>query len=203
MMEFTILGYQIGYPEFFGTILGFAATVFASRAHILTWLSALLSSVFLFILFWDIKLYANLILQVYFFSISVYGWIKWRKTADTNKITELNLKNRLLTTAILALATLLTGWFMSNIHLIFPALFDSPSASPYADSFILVTSIVANYFLAIKKIENWYLWFINDAVCVFLFYQQGVYFLMLEYLLFLGIAIYGIVSWKKLQTSQS
>jgi len=58
-------------------------------------------------------------------------------------------------------------------------------------------SIVATILLAQKKIETWYLWIVVDIVCVFLFFKKGVVFLALEYLVFLGLATYGLLNWKK------
>jgi nicotinamide mononucleotide transporter len=51
--------------------------------------------------------------------------------------------------------------------------------------------------LAQKKIETWYLWIGVDIVCVFLFYKKGIAFLALEYFVFLGLATYGLLNWKK------
>jgi nicotinamide mononucleotide transporter len=193
----TVLDYPISYIELIGTVFGLFATIYASRAHVFTWISALISSVFLLMLFYQVQLYANLILQIYFISISVYGWLKWNSRADDNKISRLNQKTRLFVLLEIMVFSGLAGLIISKIHLLLPDIFPEKSAYPYADAFILVTSVVANFLLAKKKIENWYLWIINDLACVALFYQQGVYFLMIEYIIFLGLALYGISHWNK------
>lgn len=193
----TVIGYPISYIELIGTVFGLFATIYASRAHVFTWISALISSVFLLMLFYQVQLYANLLLQIYFISISIYGWLKWNSRADDNKITTMSHKNRIFMALEIIVFSGIAGLLISKIHLMLPEVFPEKSAYPYADAFILVTSVVANFLLAKKKIENWYLWIVNDLVCVVLFFQQGIYFLMIEYVIFLGIALYGISHWKK------
>jgi nicotinamide mononucleotide transporter len=78
-----------------------------------------------------------------------------------------------------------------------PLYFKTEASYPYADSFVMTMSIVATILLAQKKIETWYLWIGVDIVCVFLFYKKGIVFLALEYFVFLGLATYGLLNWKK------
>jgi nicotinamide mononucleotide transporter len=61
----------------------------------------------------------------------------------------------------------------------------------------MVSSIIATVLLANKKIETWLLWIAVDLICVFLFFKKGVVFLGLEYLIFLGLATYGLMNWQK------
>ena len=86
---------------------------------------------------------------------------------------------------------------MSNIHLYLPTYFKIQAAYPFTDSFVMVSSIIATILLAKKKIENWYLWIAIDLVCVVMYFKKGVYFLSLEYFIFLGLASYGLYHWKK------
>jgi len=78
-----------------------------------------------------------------------------------------------------------------------PQFFRVKASYPYADSFVMVLSVIATVLLAKKRIETWYLWIVVDLVCVFLFFKKGVIFLSLEYLIFLGLATYGLLNWKK------
>jgi nicotinamide mononucleotide transporter len=60
-----------------------------------------------------------------------------------------------------------------------------------------VLSIIAIFLLAQKRIETWYLWILVDIVCVFMFFKKGIVFLGLEYIIFLGMATYGLLNWEK------
>jgi nicotinamide mononucleotide transporter len=61
----------------------------------------------------------------------------------------------------------------------------------------MVASILATFLLAKKRIETWILWIVVDVVSVVLYLIKGVYFLSLEYVVFLGLATYGLLQWRK------
>ncbi|MFC0518215.1 nicotinamide riboside transporter PnuC [Mucilaginibacter angelicae] len=198
---FTVIGYPISYVELIGTLFGLISVYFASRANILTWSTGIVNEIFLFILFFQVHLYADMFLQVYFLVVTIYGWYNWNTTTVENNIMVINLKARWLTAAIIILGSLLSGFLIKNIHLYLPTYFRTAAAYPFTDSFVMVLSIIATVLLAKKKIENWYLWILVDAVCVILYFKKQVYFLSFEYLLFLGLASYGLYNWKKQLTN--
>jgi nicotinamide mononucleotide transporter len=196
-IAFQIWDYPISYVECIGTLFGLISVYFASKANILTWGTGIVNELFLFILFFQVQLYADMFLQIYFFGVTIYGWYNWNKKAKRIKISKIHLKNKIfIATAILA-GTLISGFLFTNIHLYLPAYFKIKAAYPFTDSFVMVTSIVATILLAKKKIETWYLWIIVDLVCVALYYKKGIYVLSLEYFIFLGLASYGFYHWKK------
>ncbi|MDR6945071.1 nicotinamide riboside transporter PnuC [Mucilaginibacter pocheonensis] len=194
---FTVIGYPISYVELIGTVFGLISVYFASRANILTWSTGIVNEVFLFILFFQVHLYADMFLQVYFFIVTIYGWYNWNTTTVENKIAAINTKARWLIAAVIIVGSLLSGLLIENIHLYLPGYIKVAAAYPFTDSLVMVLSIIATVLLAKKKIENWHLWILVDAICVVLYFKKGVYFLSLEYLIFLGLASYGLYHWKK------
>lgn len=196
-MAFELLGYPISFVELIGTLFGFISVYFASRTNILTWVTGIVNEFFLFILFFQVQLYADMFLQVYFFAVTLYGWYNWKKTPKSNSISTVNLKTRVWLVVIILLSTLLAAFVFSNIHLYLPQYFKIKAEYPLVDSFVMVLSIVATVLLAQKKLETWYLWILVDLVCVFLFFKKGAVLLGLEYLVFLGLATYGAIHWRK------
>ncbi|WP_426669407.1 nicotinamide riboside transporter PnuC [Mucilaginibacter sp. McL0603] len=194
---FTIIGYPISYIELIGTVFGLISVYFASKANILTWSTGIVNEIFLFLLFFQVHLYADMFLQVYFFVVTIYGWYNWNTIRVENKIAVVNVKARRLTAAVIIVGSIVIGFLIKNIHTYLPNYFKIAAAYPFTDSFVMVLSIVATVLLAKKKIENWHLWILVDAVCVILYFKKGVYFLSLEYLIFLGLASYGLYNWKK------
>lgn len=196
-VAFEILGYSVSYVEVIGTLFGLISVYFASRANILTWATGIVNEVFLGILFFQVQLYADMFLQLYFFIVTLYGWYNWNTKPIENRISIITFRTRLfLVTAIIA-GTLISGFLFINIHLYLPEYFRVQASYPFTDSFIMVLSIVATILLAKKKIENWYLWITVDLVCIILYFKKGVYFLSLEYFIFLWLASYGLYHWKK------
>jgi nicotinamide mononucleotide transporter len=198
-IAFDILGYPISYVELIGTLFGLVSVYFASKTNILTWGTGIVNELFLFILFFQVQLYADMFLQVYFFVVTLYGWYQWNSKSTENKISETTFKTKIFLGIIILIGTLIAGFLLTNIHLYFPDYFKIKAAYPFTDSFVMTTSIIATVLLAKKKIENWYLWITIDLVCVMLYFKKEVYFLSLEYFIFLGLATYGLIHWKKQQ----
>ena len=67
----------------------------------------------------------------------------------------------------------------------------------YADSFTAVGSIVAQFLLAKKYIENWILWIIVDIVAIAIYVQLGLYYTAFLFLVYIGLCIFGWISWTK------
>jgi len=65
-IAFTVLNYPISYVELIGTLFGFISVYLAAKANILTWSTGIINELFLFIMFFQIQLYADMFLQIYF-----------------------------------------------------------------------------------------------------------------------------------------
>ena len=192
-----IIGYQISYVELIGTLFGLISVYLATKTSILTWVTGIINELFLFILFFQVQLYADMFLQAFFFLVTLYGWYNWKQIPKQNGITTTELKTNFWLLIAIVAGTTIFGFLISNIHLYLPQYFKIEASYAYGDSFVMVLSIIAIFLLAQKKIETWYLWILVDIVCVFLFFKKGIVFLGLEYIIFLGLATYGLLNWKK------
>ncbi len=199
---FSVLGYDISLLEFIGTIFGLICVYYASRANIITWPAGIISEIFLFSLFFQVQLYADMFLQLFFIAVNSYGWYNWNKNAQEQKTFSMKPKEWLFTTITVLSGTAIFGYITGNLHVFFPSYFTEAAAYPFIDSFVMSLSIVATYLMAIRRTENWHLWILVNLICVFLFFYKGVVFLSLEYFIFLGIATYGLLNWRKLEKIQ-
>ena len=196
-LAFSIWNYPVSYIELLGTLFGLVSVWYASRANILTWPTGIINELCLFFLFFQVQLYADMFLQLYFFVVTLYGWHNWNTKTASMAISNSTLKLRMVVIILVIAGSLFSGFIIKDIHYYLPQYFKVQAAYPYTDSFVMVASIFATILLSRKKIENWYLWIMVDLVCVFIYYQKGIYFLALEYLIFLGLAIYGLYYWRK------
>jgi len=196
-VAFQIWDYPISYIELIGTLFGLISVYFASREKILTWGTGIVNEIFLFILFFQIQLYADMFLQIYFFLVTLYGWYRWNSKTTETKISETSSRSRIFLAAAILFGTLISGSIFTNIHTHLPAYFKLKAAYPFTDSFVMVSSIVATILLAKKKIETWCLWVVVDLICIVLYFKKRVYFLSLEYFIFLCLASYGLYNWRK------
>lgn len=201
---FTVLNYPMSYLEFFGTIAGVVAVWLSARGNIWSWPIGVINVTLFFFLFFQVQLYPDMFLQVFFFVTNLIGWWRWSHptalegdSKNELRVSFMSLR-WVLTFVVLGLVgTILLGSFSQRLHTLFPALFSLPSAFPYADSFVTVMSIVATYLLVQKKVESWLVWLVVDAVATYLYFMKGIKFVGVEYLAFCFIAAYGFYKWWK------
>lgn len=196
-IAFQVVGYPISYLELLGTLFGLISVYLAANTNMFTWLTGILNELFLFILFFQVQLYADMFLQVFFFVVTVYGWYNWKQIPREKFITITPFRFKVLIVFSILVGSIIIGFFISNVHQFLPRYFKTVASYPYMDSFIMVTSIIAIILLALGKIETWCLWIIVDITCVFIFFKKGIVFLAVEYIIFGGLAVKGFLNWKK------
>ena len=194
----SVFGYDLSYVELVGTFFGLLSVWFAAKENILTWSTGLINVICFFAIFYQVNLYSDMFLQIYFFITSIYGWITWRtQNKKAKPISLLTNKQRIVTLFIIVCSTLILGIFVKNIHLLFPELFSIQASYPFADTFIAVSSVIATILLAKRILENWFLWITLDIVCVFVYAKKHIYFISIEYAIFFLLASYGLFLWIK------
>ncbi|SFW64238.1 nicotinamide riboside transporter PnuC [Chitinophaga sancti] len=191
----TIMGYPLSYIELLGTLSGLISVYYASRGNVLTWPTGIINEIALAILFYQVQLYADMFLQVFFFVVTIFGWYHWKSNKADVPITRLRHKKWYLLS--LGAGTLLLGTCIKNLPQWLPVYFPHPAAYPYIDSFVTVASILATILLAKKQLENWIFWIVVDVISVGLYQVKGINFLSIEYVIFLGLASWGLWQWHK------
>jgi len=138
---FTVLEHPVSYVEFIGTVLGLISVFLAARANIFTWPTGIANAIFFLVIFYQIHLYSDMFLQMYFCGMGVYGWFSWKYKAEHQQsaIRTLSNTNRVRLAAFIAAVTLLIGTLIANIHLLLPQIFDHPASFPYIDTFVAVS----------------------------------------------------------------
>lgn len=193
---FELWDYPMSLIEIFGTITGLITVWLAARNNIITWPFGLINVSSFFIIFWQVNLYADMFLQVYFFSMSVYGWIFWYQQKNViQKISIINNRARIYSIVLMIALTAGLGYFISNIHIWFPQIFLKPASYPYFDSYTTVLSIVATIWMARRIIESWVLWILVDIVAIAIYFLKGIKLVSLEYVIFLIMSVYGLIAW--------
>lgn len=196
----NIFDYQISYIEFTGTCFGLISVWLATKANIHTWTIGIADVIAFFIIYYQVQLYSDMFLQVFFLGSSILGIFQWlRKNAENKnmKVSAMNTKKSTALIISILFTTILLGYTISRIHILLPELFNKPAAFPYADAFTTVLSIYATFLMAYKRVECWYLWILVDLICIFLYVKKGILFISLEYCIFLIMATWGLIQWQK------
>lgn len=200
---FTIWDYPLSVLELIAVLTGFAAVFLASKAWSVNFLFGIVNSVAYFLFYFQYRLYSVMLLQIVYFSFSIYGFYHWRhpkpENADTNKeqkISRLTGKQRVRYLVIIILSGLAWGWCVIHFQARFPEYFEPP-AYPWLDAVLTMGSLVAEYLLSRKVWDNWPLWVILDSTSTVLYACMGMMFTSVLFGVFTIIAIRAQFEWKK------
>jgi nicotinamide mononucleotide transporter len=199
---FSVMGYPMSYIEFFGTILNVWCVWLAARNKVLNWPVGIVAVVLFFALFYQIRLYSDMAEQVWFFVTGFWGWWMWTHPKGQKKaelpVTRSPRAELWYGIGITLAGTIALGTFMSRVHLLFPAMFPAPADYPYLDAFTTVMSFTATVLMMRRRVDCWAYWITVDVIGIWLYFMKDVRFIALEYVLFLGMATWGLLSWRKL-----
>lgn len=176
-------------------ILEIGATVFGLLQGLLAmlnkrsnWIAYGIQMLLLIIFSFFMKLYGDVASNVFYLGVAIVGFIIWNNK-DNNDIKECSIKEKIIYLIIIALGTLVVSSILSKT--------DDPL--PLLDSFTTVSSFVATYYMMIKKIDTWYIWFVNDifyAIEYFILPDQALYLFFLN-IVWTFMAVGSYISWKK------
>ncbi|WJV68239.1 nicotinamide riboside transporter PnuC [Pectobacteriaceae bacterium CE70] len=211
-----INGYALSWVEALGTIFGLLCIWLASLEKTINYLFGLINVTLFALIFFQIQLYASLLLQIFFFGANLYGWYAWsRKTSSHEtelKIRWLSLPQTLVWGAVCVVAIGLMSAYIDPVFAVLSSIAVSlmqsvgidaqlpqlqPDAFPFWDSTMTVLSIVAMVLMTRKYVENWLLWVVIDVISVVIFAYQGVYAMSLQYAILTLIALNGSWLWIK------
>ncbi|WP_405247907.1 nicotinamide riboside transporter PnuC [Cellulophaga sp. Asnod2-G02] len=179
--------------EIVAVIFGLLSVVFSKQNNILVYPTGMISTaIFVYLLvIWG--LLGDMMINVYYFIMSVYGWYVWTRKVDnehTTPISKTTVKEHKIAAII----------FFSTIVFVFVVyqIFDKwTSWTAYVDTVTTAIFFVGMWLMAKRKVENWLYWIIGDIISVPLYFYKGFTFTSLQYLIFTFIAIFGYAAWKK------
>lgn len=143
-------------------------------------------------IFFQVRLYSDMLLQAAFVGLQIQGWLHWTKgpkKASDNRIQvrKLGSIQWLYTCLAIALGTWVLGTLMSRY---------TNAAIPYLDAGTTATSLTAQWWMNNRYMENWLLWIAVDAVYVYQYSSQHLYYTAGLYAIFFAMAIWGYRNWK-------
>ena len=176
--------------ELAAVILAIAYLILAVRQKIACWYAAFISTTIFLYLFWQVDLYMESGLQVYYLVMAVYGWWSWQYR-DTDKkmlpVSRWPIKAHLLALTFIAIATWVSGQL----------LVDTDQRLAYLDSFTTWSAVVTTYMVTRKILENWIYWLVIDAASIYLYLDRGLYFTALLFAIYIVIILFGFHAWLK------
>jgi nicotinamide mononucleotide transporter len=142
-------------------------------------------------IFYDVKLYSDMLLQLVFAGMQGYGWWRWQTgRIDHGKVRIEHLPVRLAVNSLLLGALISAALGAGMAHY-------TDAALPWLDATLTGFSLVASYWAARKFIASWWLWIILDAIYTGLYYYKDLALTAALYAGFILLAIYGLRAWQR------
>ena len=186
---FTAWGYEVSALELSAVITSFTAVLLGARGVRMTWPWYLISASLYAIFFYQVDLIASSLLQFVFIAAAIWGWLGWKKSGVLPRY--MNNKERLIW-----LSALVASWLITA-----PALENIGAAATLPDSFLLISSTLAQAAMVLQRNETWIAWIVIDIFGTYHYANQGYWFTALLYGVFTVIAFFGLKRWKKLSSS--
>ena len=203
--------------ELIAMSFGIASVFYAKKESVLVYPVGIISTAIYVYLLSQWGLYGDLIINIYYTIMSVYGWYVWTRITNGNEpihITRATGKDWLYTLGIFIFTSIFVIVvyrhyqvmptdlnFKQTVAYVFDNLFSGKlenikKITPYLDTFTTGAAFAAMWLMANKKLENWTFWIAVNMVSVPLYFIKGLGFTGIQYFIFLILAIYGYKAWK-------
>jgi nicotinamide mononucleotide transporter len=180
---------QMSPLEITAVVFGLLSVGFTIRQSIWCWPTGLVNVVLYILIFYQTQLYSDVVLQIIYVPLQLYGWWHWLtgdKETPALPITRLIATAAITWAAIAAILIVADGYLM---HRYFNA------ALPWWDAAIAVLSLIAQYLLARKVLENWLIWIAVDILALGVYATKGLYLTTGLYGVYLVLASLGLTAW--------
>jgi nicotinamide mononucleotide transporter len=169
---------------------GIISVYLSVRQNIWSWPTALVNVTLYFFVFRAANLYADMGLQVFYFVLSVYGWYEWLYGGE--KRTELKVSR-----VTLKLAGILLAITIAGVAALDAVLRHTPDTVPFLDSVTSTASIVGQWMMTRKILENWTVWIGVNVLSIGMYVYKGLDQTAGLYAGFLVLAIMGYIKWRR------
>jgi nicotinamide mononucleotide transporter len=205
--------------ELIAAIFGVASVLYAKKENILVFPTGIVSTAIYVYLLSQWNLYGDLIINIYYTLMSIYGWYMWSKIIDDKQhhipISRTNFTDKIKAFGIFAFTSVFVIFvyryynvmpndldFYESINYAITMLTSGNldnfrEGTPYLDTFTTGIFFAGMWLMANKKIENWLLWIAGNIVSIPLYFVKGYGFTGIQYTIFLILAIQGYYAWKK------
>lgn len=188
-----VWGVPVTYAEALAFALSLAMVLCNLRVNAWAWPLAISSSILFGLLLANTGLYGVAALQVVFVVLAFWGWSQWlrgrhnpEQAIRVRKLTRQGVTNALVIMVVLWAAC---GYLLDHI---------TDSSMPYFDAFPTAASVVGQWMLARKNVENWPVWLVVNVLSAALFASQNLWLSALLYVLFSVLSVLGWREWLKL-----
>lgn len=195
--------------EIIATLFGIISVFFSKNRNILVYPTGIISTFIYIYLFFNWGLYGETLINLYYTSMSIYGWLLWNKKTEADNIhveVEWASKRDYTKAFGLFIATfifiIILYHFRPIIDQVIPiaqinSLSWNYTSVDFIDASLTGIFLIGMWLMAKRKIDSWIFWIIGDLVMVPLLLYKGYAISSFQYLFLTILAILGYIEWKK------
>lgn len=180
-----------GPLEWIAVVTGFACVWLAARESLWNFPVAIVSCGLYVVVYSGAALYSDAFLQVLFIGLAAVGWYQWlyggRNRAEL-PVTRTPAREWAGCATFVAAYTLAVGYYLQH---------HTDAALPHWDAFTTAGSLAGQFLLIRKRLENWFIWIVVDIIYVPILWYKQLYPTSALYALYLALAVYGYVEWRR------
>jgi nicotinamide mononucleotide transporter len=188
---FTLWGSPTTWLELAAFVIALAMVGCNIREIHWGWPLAVISSLMYVAVFWRSRLYGDASLQVFFAAVAAWGWYQWlcgvRPDGTALRVARLGRTGLVRVLVACTLLWPVTGLFLKTF---------TDTDVPWWDGFTTALSVVGQFLLGRKFIENWLVWIVVNVVSVGLFIYKGLWLTTILYAVFIVLSVVGYRAWK-------
>ncbi|MFJ2369489.1 nicotinamide riboside transporter PnuC [Microbacterium sp. NPDC087665] len=183
------------WPQVLGFVTGAICVLLAGLRNVWTYPIGIANNVVLFIVFIGAGVYAAAGLQIVYLVMGVHGWWRWTRGVEQSRTYIADAPRR-------AWPWLVLAGLVGTAVLVWVLLTFTDSELAWADAATTAASLVAQYMLNRKWIQNWFVWIGVDIVFVGLSIAAGLWVIAALYVLFIGLCVFGYTSWRRVAVEE-
>ena len=184
--------YQI-FLESIAAFFGIASVLYSRINNVLVFPTGLISTLIYVYLLWQFELLGDIIINAYYFLMSIYGWYYWTRKRE-EKISYPVTQSTPNDLKIVIILFLLTVVFITIVYSIFNKW---DNVTSIVDTITTGIFFVGMWLMARRKIENWLFWIVGDLISIPLYFYKGLTISSLQYIIFTFLAALGYLQWKR------
>jgi nicotinamide mononucleotide transporter len=170
-----------------------AAIFLAGRNNVHTWWTGIVGCSLFAYVFYGVKLYADVTLQIFFVITSVVGWYRWLHGGSGQELA-VRWSKPSFVAGCTALAVVAAAGYGALLHAF------TDAYAPFLDSVVLVFSILGQLLMMDRRVENWWAWLLVNTIAVPLYARRGLYLTSTLYAAFWINAVVSLRLWRRLAT---
>jgi len=177
--------------EWLGALTGILGVVLTQKRSIWCFPIGIISVVISFYIFFEQKLFADSLQQVIYFILLIIGWYSWQKKIQVEHevvVSKCNKLQRIQLAIFIISFAILLGFLLHKF---------TSATFPWIDSLATSIAFAAQFLIAKRKLENWYLWIIVNITYIGIYCVKTLWVYAFLYFIYLLLSFVGLNQWKK------